>query len=53
MKSNTFGKNSTLNGCANSTVECLFTEALVMNNDNLNVACTAKPKEVLRRYFSY
>jgi hypothetical protein len=46
----TYGKNVTLNGCVNSTgYQCLFTEAMVIANTNLNVTCTEKPTTTRRR----
>jgi hypothetical protein len=51
MASNDWGKNSTLNGCTNSTgFECLFTESMVLQSSSLNVTCTEKAATTRRRF---
>ncbi len=49
MKGNEYGKNSTLQVCPRENQTCIFNEALVIANENLNVTCTDKKVDVPKR----
>lgn len=51
---NEFSRNSTLNGCTNSTQECVFNEAMVLDaSENFNVTCSNTQTPTSRRYYNF